>query len=87
MRDARGVLVDDGPGIKLGSCIVRGGADDLHAALVRAVVGARALERCGQCVDGVRWWGGLFQVSGFSTPKGRLLSQVKGFLNLGEPQP
>ena len=45
MRHRRDVLHDDRAHVQLGGGVVRGGADELHAALLRAVVRLRALER------------------------------------------
>ena len=45
VRDARDLLLDDGPRVQLRRRIVRRRADDLDAALVRAVVRHGALER------------------------------------------
>lgn len=43
--DAGDALLDDGPLVEVGGDEVRGGADDLDAALVGLVVGLGALER------------------------------------------
>ena len=45
MTDADDVLVDDRAVVELGGHVVRGDADELHAAVVRLVVGATAAER------------------------------------------
>src|ERR1700761_1403534 len=44
MADALDVLVDDRPLVEIGGDVVRGGADQLDAAVMGLVVGPRALE-------------------------------------------
>ena len=44
MADALDVLVDDRPLVEVARYVVRGGPNQLHAALVRLVIGPRALE-------------------------------------------
>ena len=51
MLHADDFLIDDGAGVEVGGDIVAGGADELHAALVGALVGIRADERGRK-----EWW-------------------------------
>ena len=37
-------LLDNRPFVQVGSDVMRGGADDFYAALIRLMIGARALE-------------------------------------------
>ena len=48
--DARHLLLDDGSLVEVFRDVVRGRADQLDAAFVRLVIGARALERRQQAV-------------------------------------
>ena len=59
VRDPRHMLVDDGPTVQVLGSVVGGGADDLHAPLVGAVVWLRAWAggRWGRRMGGGRWVG------------------------------